>query len=190
MCVCAGGPGAGSLPPPRGAVTADHVPACCHLPGSPVQVAGGALAGEETGEGLWGLPAGRKGPQLQEEMSEGLFVASLEALTTKAALGTLPRGNGGTRTCWNDPEAAVAKQKPAAVCSHAGIGLIPHDGLSVTSRTRGRLLGAPSAPRSLPRSRQSGEGDAHFLIQTHKMHFSPAPVNPCLPCATCCVNCC
>lgn len=63
------------------------------------------------GEGLWGLPGGGKGLQLQEEMSEGLFVASLEALTTKAALGTLPQGSGGTRTRWNDPEAVVAKQK-------------------------------------------------------------------------------
>lgn len=92
------------------------------------------------------MPGGRKGLQLREEMSEGLAVASLEALTTKTALGTLPRGSGGTRTLWNDPEVVVAKQKAAAACSHAGRGLVPHDGLSVTSRTRGRLLGDPSGP--------------------------------------------
>lgn len=73
------------------------------------------------------MPGGRKGPQLQEEMSEGLFVSSLEALTTKAALGTLPWGGGGTRTGWNDPEVVVAKQKPSATCSHAGIGMVPPD---------------------------------------------------------------
>lgn len=85
-------------------------------------------------------------------MPEGLFVASLEALTTTAAFGALPWGSGGTRMHWNNPEVVVAKQKPAAACSRAGIGMVPHDGLSVTSRTRGRLLGDPSAPTSLPRS--------------------------------------
>lgn len=104
-------------------------------------------------------------------MSEGLFVASLEALTTKAALGTLPWGSGGTRTCWNDPELVVAKQKPAAACSHAGIGMVLHDGLSVTSRTRGMLLGDPSAPPG----QRSGEGDAHFPIRPIK-YTSPLPL--------------
>lgn len=170
MCVCAGGPGAGSLAPPWAGGTADHDPACLSPAWQPQ-----ALAGGETREGLWGLLGGRKGPQLQEEMSEGLFVASLEALTTKAALGTLPRGSGGTRTGWNGPEVVVAKQKPAAACSHAGIGMAPHDGLSVTSRRRGRLLGDPSAPTSLPRSQRSGEGDAHFLIKPIKCPF-PLPL--------------
>lgn len=68
--------------------------------------------------------ARRKGLLLQEEMSKGLLfvVASLEGLTSKPGLGVLPWGGGRIGTCWNDPEGAVAKQKPAASCSHTGTG--------------------------------------------------------------------
>lgn len=81
--------------------------------------------GEKPGRDCGACQEEGRAPSSRRRCLRVCFVASLEALTTKAALGTLPRGSGGTRTRWNDPEAVVAKQKPAAVCSHAGVGLVP-----------------------------------------------------------------